>query len=159
MQILLIGPSGSGKTRQAWAMLREARRQRLATGFHTEAAIPWVRQGHAWKPAQERSAWVLAQLGADTVWIRSAVADLDQDLRAWLQHPGWLVIDDLAVVPPVPSQRAQLYRIAGERRAWARPTLWATPQPPDALEAILGVPLAERLLAGVVLFLEERCPP
>jgi hypothetical protein len=163
VSLLLAGPNGVGKTRQAWAMVRAARRSRCAALFSDGQSIAHVWQpGRGWMLPFTRSAWAAEALSRDGVLVISEVSDLRRHPFdfTWLDRPArfasWVVVDDVGASPPTPWVTDALYLLANERRSWKRPTVWTTHHPPERLRDVFGPAIASRLLGGMVLSLDGR---
>jgi DNA replication protein DnaC len=163
VSLLLAGPNGVGKTRQAWAMVRAARRSRCAALFSDGETMTHVWQhGQGWNLPLKRSAWAAEVLSRDTVLLISEVGDLRRHPFdfSWLDQSArfasWVVVDDVGASPPTPWVTDALYLLANERRSWKRPTVWTTHHPPERLRDVFGPAIASRLLGGMVLSLDGR---
>ena len=160
VSLLLAGPNGVGKTRQAWAMMRAARRNRLGALFTTGEAIAHEWQAErGWVLPIDRDTWAARAMGRDSVCLISEVGDVRRHPFdfTWLDRlarfSSWLVVDDVGASPPTPWVLDALYLLANERRGWKRPTVWTTHHSPERLRDVLGPAIASRLLGGMVLSL------
>jgi hypothetical protein len=155
--LLLTGPNGVGKTRQAWAMVRTARRSRHARWCSAGEAIGHEWRGGRWEPSLAREDWLRRVLAHEPVRVLSEVGELRRHSHdfPWLDgvagFGSWLVIDDVGAAPPTLWIREALYHVANVRRAWRRPTVWTTHHSPARLAELYGAAIASRVLGGPVV--------
>lgn len=124
MTVLLIGPPGTGKTWNLYGVIQ-----------HYEA------RPHLGRPAR---------LITEAKDIDGSRYD-DALLTEWCRFPGVLCVDDVGYRSPTEWTRRAIYAIATERRAWSRPTVWATNLTLDRLAEQYTEAIRSRLAGGLVV--------
>lgn len=160
--VYLHGPPGCGKTRQAWAMVRHDRLNRMAALINEGEDPPMLIRSHG------LSAWVreetAAMVAADRVKIITESGDIRRHRydRDWLdtaaKYPDWLVVDDIGFASPNEWVIEAIYHLSNERRAWKRPTVWTSNLTAAELVDKFSQAIASRLAGGEVVELsgEDR---